>query len=91
MEEVSKVARICYEASLPIIPFGLGSGFEGGITAPLGGVTFDLRRMDKITKVDESDFVATVQPGVTRLALNEYIRYTINSDTINFDTFETRL
>ena len=32
---------------MPIIPFGLGSGFEGGITAPHGGVTLNLRRMNQ--------------------------------------------
>ena len=30
-----------------MIPFGLGSGFEGGITAPHGGVSIDLRRMNQ--------------------------------------------
>ena len=30
-----------------MIPFGLGSGFEGGITAPHGGVTLNLRRMNQ--------------------------------------------
>ena len=30
-----------------MIPFGLGSGFEGGITTPHGGVSIDLRRMNQ--------------------------------------------
>ena len=30
----------------------------------------------KVTNVNSSDFVASVQPGVTRLQLNEYIRDT---------------
>lgn len=59
-----------------MIPFGLGSGFEGGITTPHGGVSIDLRRMNQVTNVNSSDFVASVQPGVTRLQLNEYIRDT---------------
>jgi len=73
-EEVSRIARFCYDNSVPIIPFGLGSGFEGGITAPFGGVTVNMHRMNRVTNVNGSDFVASVQPGVTRLALNEYIR-----------------
>ncbi|CAG5098481.1 Oidioi.mRNA.OKI2018_I69.XSR.g15707.t1.cds [Oikopleura dioica] len=40
-EDVAKVAKYCYDNELPIIPFGLGSGFEGGITAPAGGVSVD--------------------------------------------------
>ena len=61
---------------IPMIPYGLGSGFEGGITTPYGGVSIDLRRMNQVTRVNSSDFVASVQPGVTRLQLNEYIRDT---------------
>jgi D-lactate dehydrogenase (cytochrome) len=32
--------------------------------------------MDKIINVNEEDFDATIQPGVTREGLNEYIRDT---------------
>ena len=71
---MAKVAKYCYDNELPIIPFGLGSGFEGGITAPAGGVSVSMAKMNKVVKVDTEDFVAVVQPGVCRLALNEYIR-----------------
>ena len=45
--EVSKIAKYCHSNRIPMIPFGLGSGFEGGITAPHGGVSIDLRRMNQ--------------------------------------------
>ena len=47
--EVSQIAKYCYENRIPMIPFGLGSGFEGGITTPHGGVSIDLRRMNQET------------------------------------------
>ena len=31
-----------------MIPWGLGSGFEGGVTAPNGGVTINMRRMNQV-------------------------------------------
>ena len=29
---------------------------------------------NQVTRVEPSDFIASVQPGVTRLGLNEYLR-----------------
>ena len=41
-----------------------------------GGISVDLTRMDAVVEVHEEDFYATVEPGVTRTALNSYIRDT---------------
>ena len=41
-----------------------------------GGVTVDLTRMAGVVEVHEEDFYAMVEPGVTRTALNSYIRDT---------------
>lgn len=41
-----------------------------------GGVCFDLSRMDAITELSLEDFSVAVEPGVTRKALNSYLRGT---------------
>ncbi|KAK2186462.1 hypothetical protein NP493_199g03024, partial [Ridgeia piscesae] len=41
-----------------------------------GGVCFDLMKMDEVVQVNAEDFDCTVQPGVTRVALNTYLRDT---------------
>ena len=33
VEQISKILRICNANKIPVIPFGAGSGFEGGINA----------------------------------------------------------
>nr|XP_042712403.1 probable D-lactate dehydrogenase, mitochondrial isoform X2 [Chrysemys picta bellii] len=76
VEQVSKLAGICYSHSVPIIPFSTGTGLEGGITAVRGGVCFNLTRMDRITALSTEDFTVAVEPGVTRKALNNYLRDT---------------
>ncbi|XP_030222264.1 putative D-lactate dehydrogenase, mitochondrial [Gadus morhua] len=76
VEEVSALAKICYRHNLPIIPFGTGTGLEGGVGALKGGVCFSLRKMDQVLDVHQEDFDVTVEPGVTRKALNSYLRDT---------------
>uniref|UniRef100_A0AC34R333 FAD-binding PCMH-type domain-containing protein n=1 Tax=Panagrolaimus sp. JU765 TaxID=591449 RepID=A0AC34R333_9BILA len=76
VEEVSGIVRICNENKIPVIPFGTGTGIEGGVVPIKGGVTIDLKAMDQILQVNEEDFDCTVQPGVTRKRLNEAIRDT---------------
>ena len=39
-----------------------------------GGVCFNLTKMDKVVSVNADDFDCTVEPGVTRKAVNEYLR-----------------
>ncbi|XP_019629011.1 PREDICTED: probable D-lactate dehydrogenase, mitochondrial [Branchiostoma belcheri] len=73
---VSKVARICYDNGVPMIPFGTGTGLESGVSAPRGGVCLDLTRMDQVLDLHPEDFDVSVQPGVTRNALNYYLRDT---------------
>ncbi|XP_064610361.1 probable D-lactate dehydrogenase, mitochondrial [Liolophura sinensis] len=76
VEEVSQVARICYDNELPIIPFGSGTGLEGGVNAEVGGVCIDLNKMDRILSVHPEDFDCTVEAGVLRKTLNNYLRDT---------------
>lgn len=33
VEEVSALAKVCHQHRLPIIPFGTGTGLEGGVSA----------------------------------------------------------
>ena len=75
-EEVQAIVRVCARHKTPIIPFGTGTSLEGHISAPLGGISLDVSRMNKVLQVNESDLDVVVQPGVTRKQLNEYIRAT---------------
>ena len=74
--DVQKVVNICKEYKCPIIPFGVGSSFEGHLNAPYGGISIDMNNMNKILKVYKDDLLVVVQPGVTREQLNTYLRDT---------------
>ncbi|XP_028392262.1 probable D-lactate dehydrogenase, mitochondrial [Dendronephthya gigantea] len=73
-EEVSGVARLCNQHKVAMIPFGTGTGVEGGVVASEGGVCIDLTRMDEVTSENHADMDVTVEPGVTRKYLNTYLR-----------------
>ena len=75
-QEVQDVVRICAEHRVPVIPFGTGTSLEGHVNAPAGGVSVDFSRMDKILAVHPEDMDVVIQPGVTREALNAYLRDT---------------
>lgn len=75
-EEVAEVVKVCARHRLPIIPFGTGTGLEGGVNATSGGVTIDLSGMKEILRVSTDDLDCTVQAGVTRSQLNDYLRDT---------------
>ncbi|XP_070255176.1 probable D-lactate dehydrogenase, mitochondrial isoform X1 [Myotis yumanensis] len=74
VEQVSQLAALCYSQGMPIIPFGTGTGLEGGVCAVQGGVCFNLTRMDRILALNTEDFSVVVEPGVTRKALNTHLR-----------------
>ncbi|WP_319532198.1 FAD-linked oxidase C-terminal domain-containing protein [uncultured Cohaesibacter sp.] len=75
-EEVSEVVTICNEENVPVIPFGSGSSLEGHLNAPYGGISIDLSGMNEILAVHAEDLNCTVQAGVTRSQLNDYLRDT---------------
>lgn len=74
--DVQETVRICAKYKVPIIPFGTGTSLEGGVNAPAGGISIDLNAMNQIISVNTEDLDCVVQPGVTREALNDYLRDT---------------
>jgi D-lactate dehydrogenase (cytochrome) len=74
--EVSEIARISQQFQLPIVPFGAGTSLEGHVHALRGGISLDLREMNRVLRVSDADLDATVEAGVTRLQLTRALRNT---------------
>ncbi len=69
--EVAAIVRACARTATPVIPFGTGTSLEGHIAAVNGGLCLDMSRMSRVIEVRPADLDVTVQPGVTREALNK--------------------
>lgn len=72
--DVQEAVRICARHRVPVIPYGTGTSLEGHINAPRGGVSIDFRDMNRILAVHAEDLDCVIEPGVTRKALNDFLR-----------------
>src|ERR671914_1908513 len=62
-EEVATVLAIAHEHHVPVVPWGGGSGTQGGALAVHGGIVLDIRSLDKVIEVDETSMTVTVEAG----------------------------
>jgi len=74
--EVAEIVKLCAEHKVPVIPFGTGTSLEGHVAALEGGISIDLSQMNRVLRVSVEDLDCTVEAGVTRKRLNEYLRDT---------------
>src|SRR5688572_4447431 len=73
VEEVSRLVQFAYEAGLPIVPRGGGTGLVGGAVPNRGGILVDLRRMDRVEAVDTERRTISVQPGRSWKELADFV------------------
>jgi len=62
-EEVSKIAVLCAQHNVPIIPRGAGTSLSGSVLAVTGGVMIALGRMNKILEINYRNHRALVEAG----------------------------
>ncbi len=75
-QDVSDAVKLAAQYRVPVIPFGVGSSLEGHLLAVQGGISLDLSRMNQVLHINAEDLTVTVQPGVTRTALNAAVKST---------------
>jgi D-lactate dehydrogenase (cytochrome) len=73
-QDVQQIVRICAKHGVPVIAFGTGTSLEGHVNAPLGGISIDVRDMNRVLAVHAEDLDCVVEPGITRKILNEHLR-----------------
>ena len=63
-EDVAEVVRLADEHRVPVVPWGGGSGTQGGCLPIRGGIVIDMTGLDRIVEVDERSMTVTAQAGV---------------------------
>lgn len=70
---VAEVVRACHAAGVPLVPYGAGTGVCGGAHPVPGGVTLDLKGLNRIGELDEVSGVIEVEPGVIAQTLEDHL------------------
>jgi D-lactate dehydrogenase (cytochrome) len=74
--EVQRLMQICAAERVPVTGWGAGTSLEGHGLAVRGGVVVDFTRMNRVLEINAADMDVSVEPGVTREALNAELRAT---------------
>ncbi|HHJ80458.1 MAG TPA: glycolate oxidase subunit GlcD [Candidatus Tenderia electrophaga] len=69
--QVQAIMRLCFDANVPVVARGAGTGLSGGALPLEDGVLLSLAKFKQILHIDPDNAMATVQPGVRNLAISE--------------------
>ncbi len=73
-EEIKEVVEIARSSLIPLIPVSSGEPrFRGDTVPSMGGIMVDLGKMKKIIRIDRTDKVVMVEPGVNFSQLREAV------------------
>jgi hypothetical protein len=64
-EEIQEIVKLSNKYKIPLTPCSSGVHFNGNTVPLQGGIILDLRRMNKILRVDERNRAIRIEPGVT--------------------------
>jgi D-lactate dehydrogenase (cytochrome) len=74
IDEAAAIVRIAAVHRLPIVPFGAGTSLEGHVAALAGGISVDMREMNRISNLSLENLDVQVEAGVTRRQLDAKLR-----------------
>ena len=72
-EQVRQVVRACFEAGVPWVARGSGTGLSGGALPVAEGVLIVLSRLRRILSVDLDNGRVVVEPGVTNVSVTRAV------------------
>jgi glycolate oxidase len=73
-EKVQQIMAYANQEKIPVTTRGAGSGMCGQTVPIHGGITLDMKRMNKILEINPSDVFCRVEPGVVDDDLNQALK-----------------
>lgn len=73
-EQVAAVLRYCHNHDVPVVARGAGTSLSGGAIGQEDAIMLGLSRMSRILDIDFDNRCATVQAGVTNIAISEAVK-----------------
>lgn len=63
-EQVSEVLKVANIHKTPVTPYCGGAGVQGAAVPLFGGIVMDVKKMDKVLEIDETNLKVTCQTGL---------------------------
>ena len=73
-EEIQEIIKLANEEKIPVVPMDGGMTLSGLVIPVKGGIVIDMKRMDRILEIDETNRYAFIEAGVTTGKLISYLR-----------------
>jgi len=71
VEQIQEIMRFANLEKIPVIPYTAGTNIGGLCIPERGGILLDLKKMNKIVKIDPESHYAVIEPGVSHGQLAE--------------------
>ena len=73
-EQIKAIIKICKKLQLPVVVRGAGTSLSGGALPHAKGVLLNTAKLNRILEIDPENRTATVEPGVTNVAISEAVK-----------------
>lgn len=67
--QVSQILKVANQYRIPVVPYGGGSGSQGGALPIFGGIILDLKKMNRIIEINPEAMTFTAECGIIQQTL----------------------
>ncbi len=72
-EEIAEIMKLANKEKIPVVPVGGSMSLSGLVIPHRGGISLDLKRMDRVLEVNEKSRYVVIEAGVTTGKLKAYL------------------